>query len=119
MSSSLHPMRTIECLLTDTGQQLQGDGCILERSADRYSIVPPDRVVAGEYVKFRLWLPNDTQALNVTLAEVRWVKDNWLAVEAILMGPQERIKLTQLIQATRSLSPDQPALPSDHILVRA
>lgn len=119
MISSLSTMRTIECLLTETGQPLQGDGCILERSADRCSVIPPDRVVAGEYVKVRLWLPNETQALNVTLAEVRWVKENWLAVEAILMSPQERIKLTRFILATRSPLPDQPTAQSDHLLVRA
>jgi hypothetical protein len=112
-------MRTIECLLTGVSQQLQADGCILEPAADRYTVISPDRLVSGDYVKIRLWLPNETEAITVSLAEVRWIKGNWLAIEAIQMSQQERLKLQRFVRSAHPDSLTRPSVQSDQVLVRA
>lgn len=112
-------MRTIECLLTGVRDQLEADGCILEPSADRSTVISPDRLESGDYVKIRLWLPNETQAITISLAEIRWIKGNWLAIKAIQMSHQERLKLRQFVQTAHPDSLTRPSVKSDQVLVRA
>jgi hypothetical protein len=112
-------MRTIECLLSRVSHHLEADGCIFEPSADRCAIIPPDHLTAGDYVKIRLWLPNEAQPISVNLAEIRWVMGHWMAIEAIQMSRQERVKLTQFVQSAQPDSFTQPTVQSDQVLVRA
>jgi hypothetical protein len=113
------PTRTIECLLTGVSHHLEADGCILEPSADRYAVISPDHLAAGDYVKIRLWFPNETQPISMNLAEIRWVKGNWLAIEPIQMSRQERVKLRQFVQAAQPDSFTQATVQSNQVLVRA
>ena len=113
------PIRTIECLLTETNHQLQADGCILEPSADGCTVIPPDHLASGDYVTVRLWLPGEATVLIIQLAEVQWVKGHWLAVEAIQISPNERRRLKQWIVAARPPSPNQPPVLSNHVFIRA
>ncbi|MGQ0667273.1 MAG: hypothetical protein ACT4O4_09580 [Nitrospiraceae bacterium] len=119
MAGRLSSMRTIECLLTGVRDQLEADGCILEPSTDHSTVISPDRLESGDYVKIRLWLPNETQAITISLAEIQWIKGNWLAIEAIQMSHQERLKLRQFVQAAQPDSLTQPTVRSDQVLVRA
>lgn len=112
-------MRTIECLLTGVSQQLQADGRILEPADDHCAVISPDRLESGDYVKIRLWLPNETEAMTIRLAEIRWIKGNWLAIEAIQMSDQERMKLSQFVRAAQPDVRSHPTVQSDQVLVRA
>lgn len=119
MIGLMTPMRTIECLLSGVSCHLEADGCILEPSADRCAVISPDHLAAGDYVKIRLWLPNEPEPISVNLAEIRWVKGNWLAIEAIQISRQERAKLRQFVQAAQSDGFIEPRVQSDQVLVRA
>ena len=111
-------MRRIECLVTGATPQLQGDGCVFEPTADRCTVVPPDRLTSGEYVKILLWLPNEPEAVSINLAEVRWIRGNWLSIEAIQISPRERVKLQDFV---RTIQPDLVPSPLqiDEVVVRA
>lgn len=111
--------RTIECVLTEASHRLQADGCILEPSADGCTVVPPDHLASGDYVKVRLWLPGEATVIMIQLAEVQWVKGHWLAVEAIQMSPDERRRLNQWIVAAQSPSSNQLSIFIDQVLIRA
>ncbi len=111
--------RTIECVLTEARHRLQADGCILEPSPDGCTVIPPDQLATGDYVKVRLWLPGEATVIIIQLAEVQWVKGHWFAVEAIQMNPNERRRLKQWIVAAQSLSSNQLSVFSDQVLIRA
>ncbi len=119
MISQYSTTRTIECVLTEARYRLQADGCILEPSPDGCTVIPPDHLATGDYVKVRLWLPGETTVIIIQLAEVRWVKGHWLAVEAIQMNPNERRRLKQWIVAAQSPSSNQLSVFSDQVLIRA
>jgi len=116
MLSPRNRMRTIQCVLTGANDQLEADGCILGASSDRRAILSPDHLVAGDYVKIHVWLPDEAQAIFISLAEVRRVSGHQLVVEAIQMSPQEREKLRQFGMTFRSSALH---VLSDHVLVRA
>ena len=62
----------IDCILSEGNEGLQGEGCIYALSSSPPSITGPEQLHPGDYVKLRLWLPNDAgSAIQIDLADVQ------------------------------------------------
>ena len=78
----------IDCILSKGSEGLQGEGCIYALSSSPPSITGPETLHPGDYVKLRLWLPDDeSTAIYIDLAEVQWVKHHWVKLDLLLTHP--------------------------------
>lgn len=110
------PPITIDCILSSAAPQYQADGCIYEISGTDRRLRTPGFLKAGDLVKLRLWLPNDDDHVSVQLAEVRWVRDQWIGIEFITMSPHERARMTRY----SAQKPNEKfSATCDQILIRA
>jgi len=107
---------TIDCVLSSVAPQYQADGCIYEISGSDRRLRTPGFLKAGDWVRVRLWLPNDDAHILIRLAEVRWVRNQWVGIEFITVDARERARLERYSEARRK-EPVRAAC--DQILIRA
>jgi hypothetical protein len=112
------PKFTIDCVLTNVSEQLQADGCILECLEDGHKLTTPDHVSAGDFVNVQLWLEGEEDFIDIRLAEVRRVYEHWIALDVILVSPNDRMRLKRFIAVPGAMHIEEPAL-IDHFLIRA
>ena len=112
------PKFTIDCVLANVNRQLEADGCVLERLEGGCKLTTPDHLTAGDFVKVQLWLEGEEAFIDIRLAEVRKVHEHWIAVEVILMSPNDRMRLKRFIDVPAAIPIEEPAL-INHLLIRA
>jgi hypothetical protein len=112
------PTLTIDCMLSNVSGQLEADGCLLELSEASSKLVTPNDLIAGDSVKVRLWLEDDSAFIDIRLAEVTKVHNHWIAVEVIQVSSHDRMRLKQFVDARAAMHREQPA-QLNRILVRA
>ena len=71
----------IDCMLSKGSNGLRGDGCLYELSTSHPIILTPTRLRPGDYVKLRLWFPDENSFSVIELAEVQWVKNEWIQID--------------------------------------
>ena len=84
---------TIDCMLSSVAPQYQADGCIYEMAGTDRRLRTPSSLKTGDLVKVRLWLPNDDTHIVIQLAEVRWVINQWIALDFIAVDSMEKARL--------------------------
>jgi len=89
----------IDCMLSKGGDGLRGDGCVYELSSAHPVVLNPTRLRPGDYVKLRLWFPDENTFSMIELAEVQWVRNEWIQVELLLVSPKEQSRLRQFAAA--------------------
>ncbi|MCP9438353.1 MAG: hypothetical protein NNA20_00895 [Nitrospira sp.] len=116
---SLQPLSrvAINCLLAKGGSGLEGDGCLYDLSAPDRSVSPQTQLRAGDYVKLRLWLPDEDSHISVELAEVDWIDSHRLKVDLLSLSPEGRAKLNQFKSSQQVTLPTHK-LSAEHILIR-
>jgi len=112
------PEFTIECVLANGSTQLEADGCVLEYLEGGYQLTTPDHLRAGDLVKIQLWLEGEEAFLDIRLAQVRRVHQQWIGVEVIQVSSDDRMRLTRFLDAPAPMHSVEPAL-TDHLLIRA
>ena len=112
------PRFTIDCVLANVSRQLEADGCVLEHLDAGCKLTTPDHLTAGDFVKVQLWLEGEETFIDIRLAQVRRVHEHWIAVEAIQVSPNDRMRLKRFIDAAAAMHIEEPAL-IDHLLIRA
>jgi hypothetical protein len=119
MSQTMVSKIAIDCILSEGGEGLQGDGCIYTLSSSAPSITGPEDLHPGDYVKLRLWLPDDEgSALQIDLAEVQWVKRHWVKLDLLLSSPKDQARLRQFVTSTdKAVAP--PRRMWEQIVIRA
>jgi len=107
----------IDCILSNENESLTGDGCIYDFSSSP-TISQPEHLHPGDYVKLRLWLPDESSCIFVELAEVQWVKHHWIKVDVLITSPEDQARLRQFVgvEDRSSLSSRRK---SEQILIRA
>lgn len=85
----------IDCMLSKGSDGLKGDGCVYELSSSHPVILNPEKLRPGDYVKLRLWFPEENAYSVIELAEVQWVRDEWIKIELLLVSPTDRARLRQ------------------------
>jgi len=119
MPSALLSQIEIDCILSNEHESLTGDGCIYDLSSSSSpTILQPERLHPGDYVKLRLWLPDESSCIFVELAEVQWVKHHWIKVELLITSPEDQTRLRQFV-AVEDRSLLSSRRKSEQILIRA
>lgn len=109
----------IDCILSEGSKGLQGEGCIYALSSSPPSITGPEQLHPGDYVKLRLWLPNDEgSAIQIDLAEVQWVKHQWVKLDLLLTSSKDQARLRQFIAPANQAQP-VPHRMWEQIVIRA
>lgn len=108
----------IDCMLAKGGDGLRGDGCVYDLSSSQPVILNPTRLRPGDYVKLRLWFPDDNAFSMIELAEVQWVKHEWIRIEILLISPKEQSRLRQFM-ATEGNHLAASARTGQQIMIRA
>ena len=118
MSARFRSQITIDCMLSKWIDGLRGDGCVYELSTSCQQVSNPSKLRAGDYVKVRLWLPDDNSHILIELAEIQWIKEPWIKVELIVISPTGQTRLKQFMESQGQLSLN-PHTGSGEILIRA
>ncbi len=108
----------IDCMLSKGCDGLRGDGCVYELSSSHVAVSNPEKLRPGDYVKIRLWFPDETTYSVIELAEVQWVKNEWIKIELLLVSPTDQARLRQFV-APNANYPPAPARIGEHIMIRA
>lgn len=90
----------IDCMLSKGSEGLKGDGCVYELSSADPVILTPEKLRPGDYVKLRLWFPEENTYSMIELAEVQWVKNEWIKIELLLVSPKDQARLKQFAAST-------------------
>lgn len=109
---------TIDCMLSKGVDGLRGDGCVYELSTSRRQVSNPSKLRAGDYVKVRLWLPDESDHLLIDLAEIQWIKDHWIKVEIISISAAGQVRLKRFMESQGQYA-QYPHPASEQILIRA
>ncbi len=97
---------------------LRGDGCVYELSKSCQQVSNPSKLRPGDYVKVRLWLPDDNSHILIELAEIQWIKNHWIKVELIVVAPTGQTRLKQYMESQGQFSQNLHSL-NGQILIRA
>ncbi len=108
----------IDCMLSKGADGLKGDGCVYELSASHSAILHPEKLRPGDYVKLRLWFPDENAYSVIELAEVQWVKNEWIKIELLLVSPKDQTRLRQFMVSEGNHLPTS-ARVGEQIMIRA
>ncbi|TKB78845.1 MAG: hypothetical protein E8D42_05330 [Nitrospira sp.] len=108
----------IDCMLSKGGNGLKGDGCLYELSSSHPAILPPTKLRPGDYVKLRLWFPDEDTFSMIELAEVQWVKNEWIQIELLLVSAKDQTRLRQFVAADGKHVPTSTSI-GRQIMIRA
>ena len=109
---------TIDCMLARVHRQLEADGCVLRINESSSEVAAPDQLSPGDFIKVRLWLDDGSASINIGLAEVRQVQDQWITVEVIHVGRNERARLQRYVESHHCIPTDKPVF-LDPLVIRA
>lgn len=108
----------IDCLLSVGCENLVGDGCIYENSFPSGRLTSPAKLKRGDYVKLRLWLPEEKPCIFIDLAEILWIRDHWLEAELITVRTLDQLRIERFL-ALQGLHTRQSPTFKGRILIRA
>jgi hypothetical protein len=83
-----------------------------------HKLSSPDHLKAGDLVKVQLWLEGEEAFIDIRLAEVKMVHQQWITVKVIVVSPHDRMRLKRFIDALAALPIEEPAL-NRLLLIRA
>ncbi|MDK2743413.1 MAG: hypothetical protein NDI90_10900 [Nitrospira sp. BO4] len=118
MSPGLLSRIEIDCILSKGSEDLRGDGCIYELSSSPPTISNPAKIRPGDYVKLRLWFPDESSHIYIELAEIQWVKNHWIKVDILAVSPKDKARLKQFV-ASEGHSASSSLKMIEQILIRA
>lgn len=108
----------IDCMLSKGSDGLRADGCVYELSSSHPVILNPEKLCPGDYVKLRLWFPDENTYSVIELAEVQWVKKEWIKIELLLVSPKDQARLREFVASEGHHLP-APARIGGQIMIRA
>lgn len=104
------------CILNRGRAGLEAEGCLYDMAAPDQELSAVDKLRVGDYVKVRLWLPDEDAHIAVDLAEVEWIESHWLKVDLLSVTPENQARLNQFKSVHRSSS--RGLRTSEQILIR-
>ena len=107
------PMFTIDCVLAHRNVPLEAEGCVLKCVEDGHTLATPDHLRVGDTVKVQLWLEGEEAFLDIRLAVVTRIHQDWITVDVIRVSPHDRMRLKRF-----TISMGDPA-HIDRLLIRA
>lgn len=83
------------------GARFIGEGTVLNLSPDGCLLEGKRAVMEGSYLTVRLLLPDDSRALVIDVAAVRWVHMHYFGIEFLRLPALELHRLEQFLTAYR------------------
>lgn len=118
MPSALLSQTMIECILSHNDEGLTGEGCIYDLTSASPTTLQPEHLDPGDYVKLRLWLPEENGCVFIELAEVQWIKNHWINVEVLSASPGDQARLRKFASVGDQSSPSSRK-KTERILIHA
>lgn len=88
----------VECGVVFSGENMCGEGRVIDVSLPGCLMESPELVKVGDYMRLRLFLPDQTAPLNVPLAVVRRVDGSFIGLEFIRSSDADQARLTRYVR---------------------
>ncbi|MGZ8393536.1 MAG: PilZ domain-containing protein [Nitrospira sp.] len=105
----------VECPVMFAGDNSIGEGRILDLSLPGCLLESSEKIIEGEYVQLRLFLPDAQTPLQVSLAAVRWVDGIRVGLEFICTSHDQQRRLEHFVR--RRLVPNGASVRNEGIEV--
>lgn len=93
----------VECGAVFSGENMSGEGRVIDVSLPGCLMESPELVKVGDYMRLRLFLPDQTAPLNVPLAVVRRVDGSFIGLEFIRSSDEDQARLTRYVRRSFSV----------------
>ncbi|MCS6294113.1 MAG: PilZ domain-containing protein [Nitrospira sp.] len=88
----------VECGAVFSGENMCGEGRVIDVSLPGCLMESPELVKVGDYMRLRLFLPDQVAPLNVPLAVVRRVDGSFIGLEFIRSSDEDQARLTRYVR---------------------
>jgi len=88
----------VECGAVFSGENMCGEGRVIDVSLPGCLMESPELVKVGDYMRLRLFLPDQAAPLNVPLAVVRRVDGSFIGLEFIRSSDEDQARLTRYVR---------------------
>ena len=88
----------VECGAVFLGENMCGEGRVIDVSLPGCLMESPELVKVGDYMRLRLFLPDQAAPLNVPLAVVRRVEGSFFGLEFIRSSSEDQARLTRYVR---------------------
>jgi len=93
----------VECGAVFSGENMCGEGRVIDVSLPGCLMESPELVKVGDYMRLRLFLPDQAAPLNVPLAVVRRVDGTFIGLEFIRSSDEDQARLTRYVRRSFSV----------------
>lgn len=104
MEGRKHTRFAVQLPVSFSGDQLSGEGTILNLSAEGCAIMSEAVSSAAVYLHLKMHLREREEPVQIDLAAVRWSSATRFGVEFIKIRPEEGERLKKFVQALESTS---------------
>lgn len=106
-----------ECSVVFAADSLVGEARMRDLSIPGCLLESSEKVIVGDYVRLRLFLPDQSVPLQIPLAAVRWVDGIRFGIEFIRMTKEDRIRLGQFVTHRYRLVPSSGSWREGTVIV--
>ena len=95
----------LQCPISFTGDQLVGEGTVLNVSLGGWKVASAQPVHPGSCFALKIALPDQHAPMKIELATVRWATGQEFGLESVHTDPQAKARLSRLISSLEMASP--------------
>lgn len=88
----------VECGAVFSGENICGEGRVIDVSLPGCLMESPELGKIGDYIRLRLFLPDQSSPLNVPLAVVRRVDRSFIGLEFIRSSDEDQARLMRYVR---------------------
>ncbi len=100
MQSREYARVAFECPAEFSGDELSGEGTVINLSIGGFAVESDQPVKAGMTLKLRVFLPDDEKPIVIQQATIRWAREGKFGVKTTLIGIEDKKRLREFIVST-------------------